>query len=305
MQHSLCTASGIPYLGLPVLLMTKIQSFAERHEYKIEKLEKDLKDIFALISEMERLNLKMPSDIKEMILAITPTLSLCLRLALSVRLKFTLQIPNGEPVLALTLLPLPLNPDLDNRELAKSDADPTGDPPTLPGIDIELLTNRGRPPNPEELLAPSPSMYIVVLTVLVLAPMGAAPIPPLNSCLRVVVVDEEAEEELGETNLGIGIRKFRPDRSVLPNEGECLSRGLVITLPKVEFGEAGGCGGWSGACDDTSDEEEALATGFLSHEVHEDDEEIFVVEAALGYRGVGDNKPDSDWDFGSCDADWD
>jgi len=67
MRHSLCTGSGIPYLGLPILLMIKIQSFAERHEYKIEKLEKDPKDICALISEMECLNFKMLSDIKEMV----------------------------------------------------------------------------------------------------------------------------------------------------------------------------------------------------------------------------------------------
>jgi hypothetical protein len=182
-------------------------------------------------------------------------------------------------------------------------------------------------------------MYIVVLTVLVLAPMGAAPMPPLNSCLGVVCADEEPpveEEEVGEGNFGIGIRKSKFDRrssplpegplfaeavllwprrsawlcgflNVLPKDGECLNRGLVITLPKVEFGEGGGCGGCKGACDgDTRDEEEALATGFLSHEDHEDELELPVVvddvEVVPGYRGVGDNSPDSIWDFDSWDG---
>ena len=83
---------------------------------------------------------------------------------------------------------------------------------------------------------------------------------------------------------------------MLPKDGECLSRGLVITLPKVEFGDRGGWGGCSGACDDgTRDEEEALATGFLSHEDHEDEEfEVDDAEVVVpGYRGVGDNSPAS------------
>ncbi|RXW23807.1 hypothetical protein EST38_g2053 [Candolleomyces aberdarensis] len=67
-KHSVVTPCGIRYLDIPPLLAAKIESFGDRHERKTEKRASDYSDIEHLLSRMDQLKLKMPGDVKEMLL---------------------------------------------------------------------------------------------------------------------------------------------------------------------------------------------------------------------------------------------